>query len=330
MTFWKWSRTASANATADSTCPFPEGMAPSAVNDGIRGAMAAVAKYRDDIAGSIVTGGTSTAYTLSSYQVFDSLVHMDGATIAFAPHTGNGGTATLNIDGLGAKPLRLAPGIELPSSSLVLGTPYVATYFNTTGEWILQGGGYVGPYSIPLLGCMDYFGSTAPNSSFIFPRGQALSRITYAAAFAIVGTTYGSGDGSTTFNVPDLSGRVTAMIEMSATRLTSSYFGGNSTLMGATGGAESQTLTTPQIPSHTHTGTTGNNNQSLSHNHAYATGNDAAGGSAVPSARIGSSVTASSGDLPHAHSFTSDATGGAGAHVNVQPTITCNKVMRVL
>jgi hypothetical protein len=60
MTFWKWSQTASTNGTADSTCPFPEGMAPSPVNDGVRGAMAALAKYRDDIGGLTATAGTST------------------------------------------------------------------------------------------------------------------------------------------------------------------------------------------------------------------------------------------------------------------------------
>src|SRR5262245_48773143 len=134
MTFWKWSRTASSNATADSTCPFPEGMAPSAVNDGVRGLMAAAAKYRDDTAGAIVTGGTSTAYTLTSYQGFDSLADLDAMQIAFTPHTGNAATATLNVDGLGAKPLRSAPSVELPSAFLVQGTPYVATYFHSAGE----------------------------------------------------------------------------------------------------------------------------------------------------------------------------------------------------
>jgi hypothetical protein len=63
MTLYHWSQTAANNATADITCPFPEGMAPSAVNDGTRGLMAAVAKFRDDIAGAIVTGGSVNAYT---------------------------------------------------------------------------------------------------------------------------------------------------------------------------------------------------------------------------------------------------------------------------
>ena len=53
-----WSQTANSNATADSNVGMQEGMAPSAVNDGIRALMASAAKYRDDIAGAILTGGS--------------------------------------------------------------------------------------------------------------------------------------------------------------------------------------------------------------------------------------------------------------------------------
>jgi hypothetical protein len=113
MSFWKWSRTAGTNATADGSINWAEGQAPSSVNDSARAMMAAAAKFRDDIAGAIVTGGTSSAYTVSSYQVFDTLAHLDGGMIAFSPHTTSAATppngVTLNVDGLGAKPLRLSP-----------------------------------------------------------------------------------------------------------------------------------------------------------------------------------------------------------------------------
>ena len=55
----------------------------------------------------------------------------------------------------------------------------------------------------------DYAGNTAP-TGFLMCYGQAVSRTTYAALFAAIGTAYGAGDGSTTFNVPDCRGRVTA------------------------------------------------------------------------------------------------------------------------
>ncbi len=181
MSFWKWSRTASSNATADTSINWAEGQAPSTVNDSGRAMMAAAAKFRDDISGAIATGGSSTAYTVTSYQAFDTLANMNGAMIAFTPHTTSGTTVTLNVDGLGAKPLRLAPGVtnELPAGTLVQGTPYVATYYNATAEWILQG--LAGnPYNIPLGGMLEFTGTTAPNGSFVLPFGQAISRTTYA------------------------------------------------------------------------------------------------------------------------------------------------------
>src|SRR5713101_6981918 len=209
MTLYKWSTTAANNATADSTINWAEGQAPSSVNDSARAEMAAVAKFRDDIAGAITTGGSSTAYTVTSSQGFNSLANMSGKMIAFVPHTTKGATVTLNVDGLGAKPLRSAPSTELLAGVLVQGTPYVATYNNAAAEWLLHGF-YGNPYNVPLGGMLEFTGTTAPNSSFVLPFGQAISRTTYAAYFAMVGSTYGAGDGSTTFNVIDKRGRVSA------------------------------------------------------------------------------------------------------------------------
>src|SRR5215813_5149086 len=98
MAFWNWSKTAAANATADPTINWAEGQAPSSINDSARAMMAATAKYRDDIAGAIVTSGSSTAYTVSSYEVFDTFAHLNGQMIAFTAHTTNGATVTLNVD----------------------------------------------------------------------------------------------------------------------------------------------------------------------------------------------------------------------------------------
>lgn len=61
--------------------------------------------------------------------------------------------------------------------------------------------------AIPTGTVNQYAGSSAPTGWFICD-GSAISRTIYATLFAVVGTTYGSGDGSTTFNLPDLRGRV--------------------------------------------------------------------------------------------------------------------------
>src|ERR1700751_604490 len=113
MPFWKWSRTASSNANADSTINWAEGMAPSAVNDSARAMMARTAEWRDDVLGTITTGGGSTAYTVTRNQGFDTLAHMSGAMLAVRFHAANGAAATLNVDGLGAKPLQSASGVTL-------------------------------------------------------------------------------------------------------------------------------------------------------------------------------------------------------------------------
>ncbi|MDA9435815.1 phage tail protein [Bradyrhizobium sp. CCBAU 51627] len=330
MTLYKWSQTASADATADSTVNWAEGQSPSSVNDSARAMMAAIAKYRDDMAGAIVTSGTSTAYSMSSFQGFDSLTHLNGQAVAFVPHTTNGATVTLNVDGLGPRPLRSAPGIELPSGIIIQGTPYDAVYNNSDGAFYLRGL-FGNPYNIPIGAGFDYWGAAAPNSSFVFPYGQAISRSIYDSLFALFGTTYGAGDGLTTFNIPDLRGRITAkkddMGGSAAGRLTASYFGTSASNLGAAGGVEGQTITIAQMPIHSH-GVT-----DPGHAHTppgvsaglwgdNVVGSAAGGGNAfqmthttIPLATTGISI---------------QTTGSGGAHNNVQPTIICNYVIRII
>jgi microcystin-dependent protein len=332
MTLYKWSQTAASDATVDSTINWAEGQAPSSINDSARAMMAATAKYRDDIAGAIVTGGTSTAYTISSFEVFDTLAHLNGQMIAFTPHTTNGATVTLNVDSLGARPLRTAPGAELLSGTIIQGTPYVAVYNNSDGAFYLQGF-YGNPYNVPLGAGMDYWGAAAPNSAFAIPVGQAISRTTYASLYALIGNTYGSGNGTTTFNLPNKSGRVSAAIDLTGTVLTGATItSGGATVLGGTGGGETQTLTLGQIP----TGiTAAQNNIPIFVN---------TNGTNVPQGEVTSSMPSTGGpqlifvggsNAPLTSTgtinvaATSNNTGG-GAHPNVQPTIMCNYIMRVL
>lgn len=330
MTLWKWSTDPATNGSADSTCPWPEGMAPSQVNDSARGNMAAIAKYRDDISGKLVTTGTSTAYAITSNQGFDTLAHLDGAMIAFVPHTTSGAGPTLNVDGLGAKPLRGQSGTALLPGVLLEDTPYVAFYNNTAGEFVLHSY-FVNPGEIPIGSGIEYWGSVVPSANFAFAYGQAISRSDNPVCFSRLGTTYGSGDGSTTFNLMDKRGRVSAAYDemggSAASRLTTTTMSTGG--IGGTGGGQTVTLTTTQIPSHTHA----NSLSDPGHNHGVSGGT--AGGTSTGSFSSGPQGAPQSASTIIINSNTTGisisnaAAGGGGAHSNVQPTIICNYIIRI-
>jgi microcystin-dependent protein len=338
MTLYKWSQTSASDATADSTINWQEGQAPSTVNDSARAMMAATAKYRDDIAGAIVTGGTSTAYTVSSYQVFDTLAHLGGQTVAFTPHTTNGATVTLNVDSLGAKPLRTSPGVELLAGTIIQGTPYVVVYNNSDAVFYLQSFYGASTYLVP-LGCgLDFYGSAAPNGSFALPYGQAISRTAYLSLFSIMGTTYGTGDGSTTFNIPDLRGRVRAAMDnmggTGAGRLTAANGGLDGTTLGAAGGNAAHTLTLSELP----TGITSSNTSAIALSVSSTVSNvdigetvDQAGAGGIGNESVnGTGSLTSTGNIAIGNvAVTANNTSG-GAHTIVQPTFVCNYIIRIV
>lgn len=159
---------------------------------------------------------------------------------------------------------------------------------------------------------MPYAGSSAP-SGWLLAYGQDVSRTTYSALFSAIGTTYGSGDGSTTFTLPDLRGRVVAgqddMGSTSANRLTNQSGGLNGDTLGATGGSETHTLTEAQLPAHSH---------SLGTNGRVQVGND--NGTAYSGKWVsgsGSTIT-----------YSTEDTGSDTAHNNVQPTIILNYIIK--
>lgn len=135
-----WSKTAASNSTADSNVNWAEGQAPSSVNDSARAMMASVKKWCDDISGSITTGGTSTAFTITTNQVFGTAAAMSGMMFCIIPHTTSGAAPTLAVDGLTARNINVSTGVNVASGALVSGTPYVVTYIHASTEFILKGG----------------------------------------------------------------------------------------------------------------------------------------------------------------------------------------------
>jgi microcystin-dependent protein len=99
----------------------------------------------------------------------------------------------------------------------------------------------------------DYASSTVPSwitactvQPWLSCDGSAVSRTTYAYLYSILGTTWGTGDGSTTFNLPDLRNR--ARVSVGGSRLTSAVSGVDGATVGSTGGGQSVTLSQTNLP----------------------------------------------------------------------------------
>jgi len=170
-----------------------------------------------------------------------------------------------------------------------------------------------------------YAGSSAP-TGWLLCDGATVSRSTYATLFAAIGTTYGAGDGSTTFVLPNLKGRVPVGYTSSDA---------NFNAMGKTGGENTHVLTEAELASHYHSGST---SAPGDHQHASNTSgqtvftagstntttDNRAGG--FQQITWGNTVTGGGGN--HSHTFNTDAHGSGSAHNNLQPYITINYIVK--
>ena len=119
-------------------------------------------------------------------------------------------------------------------------------------KYDFDGANLTGIEGIPTATIVPWSSASVP-SGFLECNGAAVSRSTYSALFAIVGTTYGAGDGATTFNLPDLQDNVA--MGKSGTKALASTGGANTvTSTGNIGGSTANaTLSTAQLASHNHT-----------------------------------------------------------------------------
>lgn len=182
---------------------------------------------------------------------------------------------------------------------------------------------------VPAGSMMAYAGSSAP-SGWLLCDGSAVSRTTYATLFAAVNTVYGAGDGSTTFNVPDCTGRVVAGKEATATRLTTAAGGVDGGTLGATGGTQSITLTAAEQASMPVTATvTGTGTGTLT-SPATPTNTSGEGSNFGTAGTGGQALYASAGtvSVTITGTATGTATGSGGAHKNVQPTLIANWIIK--
>jgi microcystin-dependent protein len=229
-----WNEDDNANTTA-APDGAPEGMAPSGVNNVLRAHQGALKRFYNWTSPKI-TGGSATAYTLSYAVAPGALV--DGMTHLVQFHAINGTSATININNLGATPLhyhaagawRVAPPGLIDADEVCR-----VAYHSSSGAYRLLGRrnrtGEVVPFA----------GSAVPTGA-LFCYGQPVSRTTYAGLFAVISTTFGAGDGSTTFNLPDLRGRVAVGKSDMGGSDAGNLAGG--AILGASVGSQNQTAST--------------------------------------------------------------------------------------
>jgi microcystin-dependent protein len=210
----------------------------------------------------------------------------------------------------------------------------------TSGQ-LLQSNGtsapsWVASPGVPTGSLMPYAGSSAP-TGYLLCDASAVSRTTYATLFGVIGTTYGAGDGSTTFNLPDLRGRL-PMGAGTGTGLNSSGTGlpsGTAQTARTRGqwlGEETHQLTTANMPSHSHNGATGN---AGSHSHTLSkevltyVGSGGSRYDPYPgSVWTGSPAAGLTLSTQADHSHTIPSNGSDGRHATIPPCVVLNYIIK--
>lgn len=256
---------------------------------------------------------------------------------------------TWNSVGGGAIPSDTAP--SNPTAGMLWwktneGTLWTYYYDGDSYQWVEATNviANVEPNPIPAGAIMAWTSDLIP-SNWLLCDGSAVSRTTYTSLFAAIGTTYGVGDGSTTFNLPNLKGKTVVGKDSSQTEFDT---------LGETGGAKTHTLTTAEMPSHTHTQDahshtySGTTSTAGNHNHAIyvdstqlryintsASQSSGMGGLAGIAGGADNLRTGTNGDHTHTYSgttssvaATNQSTGGGGAHNNLQPYIVLNYIIK--
>lgn len=203
-----------------------------------------------------------------------------------------------------------AGGTQIPSI-------WIRSYHSSNG-----GGGWTAwaqmatpsdPSTMGITGEIRMWSAAAVPSGWQVCDGTALSRTANVKLFNVIGTTYGVGDGSTTFNVPNMKGRVPVGLDSTQTEFAS---------MGESGGEKTHTLTTSEMPSHTHT--------QNAHNHTFP------GNGALTDGPTGTPYSVQNGTFygfratsTNSTTAVNQNTGGGGAHNNLQPYITLKYIIKL-
>lgn len=274
---------------------------------------------------STVDSGTAIQHYNNS--VIDAYFYMGGAA-------GNTGIVTIGTSASGAASERVridasgnvGIGTTSPTNRLtvsgnanVTGTLGVGSDANVTGNLdvtgtISSGGSLV----MPTGAILEYGGLSAP-TGWLLCNGDAVSRTTFAALFAVIGTTYGVGNGSSTFNVPN---RINRFGVGAGGLYARGSTGGAATETTSTAGAHSHggataghTLTEAQMPSHSHGVIDPGHTHAIAGDRSSATGSGDITSPLAPvynntsqstSSTTGISISSTGGNQAHSHTINSD------------------------
>jgi len=181
-----------------------------------------------------------------------------------------------------------APTFDAPEGTLYLRTDGGTIYINTNGT---TGWSSV-TSSTELSGVIKGYGGSSAPTGYLLCDGTGYSTTTYASLYAVIGYTFGGSSG--TFNVPDFRGNTLVGYKSGDV-----YFG----TLGLTVGEQQHTLTITEMPSHTHPQVSG-------------------------SFTSGASYPSSGAYNTLFNLGPTGATGGGGAHNNVQPSLTANYIIK--
>ena len=235
--------------------------------------------------------GTGNAYVVALNP--PQSTRRDGVIVRFKAARSNTGAATLNAGG-GAAALVRNDGSAVISGDLLAGSMYSAIYDTATGKYWLTAP--VLSQQFMVGASMDWYSAVLPGG-WLEKDGSAISRTTYAALFAIIGTAWGAGDGINTFNLPDDRGRAS---------IGAGHGSGLSVRNFADSlGEETHVLDITEMPSHTH-----NYNNGTTH-HTNASGNNF---------QVCDDVAFSP--------IATTSAGSSDAHNNMQPSIVVRKIIK--
>jgi microcystin-dependent protein len=160
--------------------------------------------------------------------------------------------------------------------------------------------------------------SRTPPEDWLNMDGQEVSRATYAKLFEVIGTVGGAGDGSTTFNIPNLNGRTPVGYKADDTDLDA---------IGKTGGEKAHTLSIGEMPGHAHGGQTGDDSPDHSHTMQGNTG-QAWGTTPMLIGQSTANATGNTGGASARHKHPIASEGGGQSHNIMQPFFVVNWIIK--